>query len=294
MFFKRLSIFTVCIVLACLSLVSCGSAKIPEIANVNEMSAKNLLSSNGLIPAIVYEYSDDVAAGYTIKTEPAIGSSVEKNSVVTIYISKGPELRVPDVANVDEETAKKVLTSNQLIPSITYEYSDTVIVGNVTRTEPEIGSVVEPNSKITVYLSYGPSYVEASNVTIELDGIGYGPSIGSCSVYREADKLYIDCREFKYNPWSVTSYTVGWHDPNNTGSIQGIASLTNNYYQSVPVSAKYSVNSWDGWDSQDFTIEIPLIDLGVDRPVLMHITLYAYHQKDASINNIEITLHLLW
>lgn len=268
MFFKRLSIFTVCIVLACLSLVSCGSAKIPEIANVDEMSAKNLLSSNGLIPAIVYEYSDDVAAGYTIKTEPAIGSSVEKNSVVTIYISKGPELRVPDVANVDEETAKKVLTSNQLIPSITYEYSDTVIVGNVTRTEPEIGSVVEPNSKIVVYLSYGPSYVEASNVSV-ID-FGYNSNLydTKCRVYRNGDKLYIECSEFSTS-WAVKE----WYDPDNCGNIHGVVALNDNFYNTVSATGKYSVQTWETFDTQEFTLEISLIELGVDKPTSLYIAL---------------------
>jgi hypothetical protein len=250
------------------------------------MAAKNLLSSNGLIPAVVYEYSDDVAKGYTIKTEPAVGSSVEKDSVVTIYISKGPQLRVPDVANVDEETAKKVLTSNQLIPTITYEYSDTIIVGNVTRTEPEIGSVVEPNSKITVYLSYGPSYVEVSNVIVNT-----GKYCDYYNVYRKEDKLYIDCRGFQYNWGTGDKESGSWHDPDNTGYITGIASLTDNYFKSVPVSAKYSAPGWTGWEKQDFILEISLDELGIDKPNIIYVTLYIdyYHVSD-----LEFNLSIYW
>ncbi|MBQ1195744.1 MAG: PASTA domain-containing protein [Clostridia bacterium] len=232
------------------------------------MAAKNLLSSNRLIPAVVYEYSDDVAKGYTIKTEPAVGSSVEKDSVVTIYISKGPQLRVPDVANVDEETAKKVLTSNQLIPTITYEYSDTIIVGNVTRTEPEIGSVVEPNSKITVYLSYGPSRVEASNVITDLD---IGCWMGACTVYRQVDTLYIDCSDFYYNYGSTMELYGKWYDPNNSGKISGIASLTDNYYQSIAISGKYTDSDFFGYNRHNFTIEVPLVELNVDKPTRVYI-----------------------
>lgn len=249
------------------------------------MAAKNLLSSNRLIPAVVYEYSDDVAKGYTIKTDPAIGSSVEKDTVVTIYISKGPQLRVPDVANVDEETAKKVLTSNQLIPTITYEYSDTIIVGNVTRTEPKIGSAIEPNSKITVYLSYGPSYVEPSNVTLSYK------DMDSYSVYRKGDKLCIEFKGFGYNPWGVRDSFAEWDDPNNTGYIRGIVSLTSSFYQSTPVSGKYATKDWAcGWD-QDFTLEIPLFELGVDKPTHLYIILYInYYQS----TEFEFEISISW
>lgn len=285
---KRLSYFTLSILLACICFVSCGSAKIPDIANVDEMSAKNLLSSNGIIPAVVYEYNDDVAEGCVIRTEPIIGSSVSKNSVVTIYISKGTELTVPDVVDVDEETAKKVLTSLQLIPSISYEYSDTIIEGNVTRTDPEIGSIVEPNSKITVYLSYGPSYVEATNVDMEVD---YLMIIESCKVYRSNSKLYVDCNNFWFNPWSTRDYAGEWYDPNNTGSITGVASLTNNYYLSVPIYAKYPQKSWDGYTSQSFTIEIPMSDLGEDKPSTIYIKIYiAFHDQDIYEQTIALTI----
>lgn len=290
MFLKRLSLFTVCIVLVCLCLVSCGSARIPEIANVDEISAKNLLSSKSLIPAVVYEHSDNVAEGYVIRTEPAIGSSAAKNSVVTIYISKGPELKVPDVANVDEETAKKILTSNQLIPSITYEYSDTIPVGNVTRTEPEIGTTVEPNSKITVYLSYGPSRVEASNVITDLD---IGCWMGACSVYRQTDTLYIDCSDFYYNYGSTLELYGKWYDPNNSGNISGIASLTENYYQSVAISGKYTDSDFFGYNCHNFTIAVPLVELSVDRPTRIYILIDILdcHNKP---DQIEFIITISW
>ncbi len=290
MIFKKLSVLTLCAIVTFLCFISCGSAKIPEITNVDEMSAKNLLSSNGLIPAVVYEYSANIAKSCVIRTEPAIGTAVEKNSLVTIYISKGPELRVPDVANVDEDTAKKVLTANQLIPSITYEYSDTIILGNVTRTEPEIGSGVEPNTKITVYLSYGPSRVDASNVITDLD---VGCWMGTCSVYRQIDTLYIDCSDFYYNYGSTMELYGKWYDPNNSGNISGIASLTDNYYQSVAISGKYTDSDFFGYNRHNFTIKVPLVDLKADKPTRIYILIDILdcHNK---LDQIEFIITISW
>lgn len=268
---KKVSALFVCIIVSLFCFISCGSAKIPDIANVEEMSAKSLISSMDLIPAIVYEHNDNTAEGCVIKTEPESGISVPKQSIVTIYISKGPELKVPDVSNVDEETAKKVLTSNQLIPSISYEYSDTVIVGNVTRTEPTIGTVVEPNSKITVFLSYGPSHIKAKHVSV--DGISV-LGMETCNVYREGDKLFIECIDF----WCSFYEESSWDDPNNTGYIQGIASLTEDFYNFVPATGKYQNKTWyfDRYEpgTQTFTLEVSLIDLDVDKPNLIYIQLY--------------------
>ena len=63
--------------------------EIPDIEDVDEASAKNIISSNGLIPKIEYIYDDYTDEGCVVKTSPEIASKVEKNSKVTIYISKG-------------------------------------------------------------------------------------------------------------------------------------------------------------------------------------------------------------
>lgn len=268
MILKKLSILALCIVLMCFGFVSCSSPKIPDITNVDEASAKAFLSSNGLIPAIIYEYSDEVATGCVIRCEPEIGASPPKNSVVTLYISKGPALKVPDIRFVDEEMAKTALTSIQLIPTIIYEYSDTVTVGHVTRTEPAIGSVVEPHSKIIVFLSYGSANVKASNVLMEV----YDPvNVGYCEVYKTIDKIYVECNNFfiSYN-YDESIYSTEWYDPNDTGYISGTAWIDG---KEIPIAAKYSIKSWGRDVLQSLTFVIPWSENTFEKPSYIDIVL---------------------
>ena len=62
---------------------------IPDISGMDEATAKNLLASLGLPAKCEYEYSDDVAEGNIIKTDPYAYSRVSKGTSVTIYVSKG-------------------------------------------------------------------------------------------------------------------------------------------------------------------------------------------------------------
>ena len=64
---------------------------IPDIANTDETTAKNICSAKGIIPKIEYKYDDYVDEGNVISTDPMIGNGVASGDPVTIYISQGPE-----------------------------------------------------------------------------------------------------------------------------------------------------------------------------------------------------------
>ena len=63
---------------------------IPNIIGIDENTAKTLLTSKGLLPKVEYEYNDTEKEGNVFRTMPYIGSQVVPESVVTIYVSKGP------------------------------------------------------------------------------------------------------------------------------------------------------------------------------------------------------------
>lgn len=87
---KRIIAIVLCLVLI-FSFASCGKdlVTIPNIMGVDEASAKNVLSSNGLIPVVEYVYNDNVDEGCVTETAPVMGEQVEKNTQVKIYVSKG-------------------------------------------------------------------------------------------------------------------------------------------------------------------------------------------------------------
>lgn len=73
---------------------------VPDILNMEENVAKNIISSYGIIPNIQYQYDDLVTEGNVIRTEPDINSTIHKGDTVTIFISKGPSIVKPQNATI--------------------------------------------------------------------------------------------------------------------------------------------------------------------------------------------------
>ena len=77
--------------LICCGLCACEkSITIPDVEKLDVDTAKTLLAGKGLIPKVEYEYSNDYDYDLVIRTEPSIGSKVEEDTPVTLYVCKGP------------------------------------------------------------------------------------------------------------------------------------------------------------------------------------------------------------
>ena len=80
--------------------VSSGSSQVvvPELSDVTEDEYVSRLEDAGLSARVQYSSSNTVASGYVIYTSPGMGETVDKGSVVTVYVSTGrEEVDVPNV-----------------------------------------------------------------------------------------------------------------------------------------------------------------------------------------------------
>ena len=87
--------------------VSSGEEQVdmPDFRNYEVSSIKQVLESNGLTNyEIVEVYSDDVEKGYLVKQNPEAKTKIGKKTNIVITISKGPEIKFIDVANVEGKT----------------------------------------------------------------------------------------------------------------------------------------------------------------------------------------------
>ncbi len=204
---------------------------------------------------------------------------LEKTQSVSTEGAPSATLTVPDVFETDELTAKNVLSANALIPVIKYEYNDTVAKGNVIRTEPEIGSAVEKNGKVIVYVSNGPTYIEAKSSYIEWENLSfYEDSWEFYAPFIENGVLYIYCHNV------VFGCDMEWMDSYGEGRIGGLVAVTDGFEKTIPLSAKYQKQSWREGEAQSFVLEIPLSDLETERPTDIYIVLYTNNYYDVYIN----------
>ena len=190
---------------------------------------------------------------------------------------------IPDVIDTDEASAKNILSSNSLIPSIKYEYDNDIKQGNVIKTTPAVGTQVDKNSKITVYISNGPSYIQSKGSRMEWYSISDGKDDWSFHApYIEKDVLYIECNV-------AFACAMEWKDTYNEGLLGGIASITDSFDKTIPISAEYEKQSWSANESQSFTLNIPLSDLNISKPTDMYLKL---SMNDG--NQIRVNFYMTW
>ncbi len=122
---------------------------VPEVAGKSYDEAVATLAAQRLGAARKDVFSDTVTAGTVIGTEPAVGQPAARDSVVTVVVSKGPEMvEVPNVVGMTVEAASTALRDRGLIPDVE-DYAP----GAIVRAQaPTGGNIVKKNSKVTVFL----------------------------------------------------------------------------------------------------------------------------------------------
>ena len=156
---------------------------VPGILNMDQAEATTALQSVGLTLEVAgEEYSETVAAGLVLSSDPAPGASAAANSTVAVVLSRGPErYAVPDVRGDPLEAARTAITeANLLVGVITEDWDPEVPAGSVASTEPAAGDELKPGTPVDIVVSKGPKPVRlanyagssASEVQAELEAAG--------------------------------------------------------------------------------------------------------------------------
>jgi len=135
-----------------------GTVIVPDVVGTAEADAVTTLESFGLEPTVAGESHPDIPEGAVVRTVPEAEVEVDKGSEITVYVSTGAlELTIPSVRGLTEDAARAAMTAAGLTTSASVEdHNDPFIdEGRVTRTEPEEGSVVGPETEVTIYVSSG-------------------------------------------------------------------------------------------------------------------------------------------
>jgi serine/threonine-protein kinase len=122
---------------------------IPDVSNQTYDAASKQLQGIRLTPQRHDDFSDTVAVGQVIGTTPPAGTSVARDSTVTVSVSKGPDLvPVPDVRGHSVDEANTMLTQAGLSVANVYGPSKR---GVVFFTDPPAGQRVHRGSGVNLY-----------------------------------------------------------------------------------------------------------------------------------------------
>lgn len=120
-----------------------------------------LFSEKKINVNFVKVFSDTMPQGRIVSTYPEAGTRITKDTTVTAYVSKGPDVDYSIVPNLVGLTISQAATAlekaNLAAGKVTYVYSDTVDAGKIISQEPYRGEAV-PDKLTTIdfVVSLGP------------------------------------------------------------------------------------------------------------------------------------------
>ncbi len=156
-------------------------AEVPDVAGMSELLAVTTLANAGFRVERVPEPSDEIEMGIVIRTDPAGGSEAQLDSIVTIYLSTGPEeTEVPPVIGRHIDDARQLIEAAGLEVDVTYRADSNFEVDHVIEQSPAGGVHVGLGFTVNLVVSTGPDLVEIPDLagktereaTLELQRLG--------------------------------------------------------------------------------------------------------------------------
>ncbi|MFJ8075892.1 Stk1 family PASTA domain-containing Ser/Thr kinase [Streptomyces sp. NPDC096176] len=157
--------------------------KVPHVVGEPLAKAERELRRAGLAPGVVTrEFDESVAQGSVISTDPAADSSRSPDTAVSLVVSKGAPIDVPDVTGESVEDATADLEEAGLkVKVAAARIHSAEEAGAVARQSAAEGTQRARGDTITLTVSKGPRMVEVPDVvgdtvddaTAELEAAGF-------------------------------------------------------------------------------------------------------------------------
>ncbi|MEU6475663.1 Stk1 family PASTA domain-containing Ser/Thr kinase [Streptomyces sp. NPDC047017] len=143
------------------------TVRVPDLKGRPLGEAQRALKKDGLEPGMVSRaFSQDVAKGSVISTDPKTGTDRHAGSAVALVVSKGRPVDVPDVTGEDPDEARSDLSDAGLKVEIApAQVNSEFDKGQVARQTPPSGAQAAEGDTVTLTLSKGPELVEVPDVT---------------------------------------------------------------------------------------------------------------------------------
>lgn len=128
--------------------------EVPEVIGMRAARAKTLLEEAGLVPKLIDAYSDDVAEGRVISTDPIPTAVIGEGSDVSVYVSIGPQfkkVKMPDVRNMNVDSARAKLERLGLRVEVVAE-GQCEGGSTVVETHPVAGEMIRENDRVALFV----------------------------------------------------------------------------------------------------------------------------------------------
>ncbi len=130
----------------------------PDVVGQTEQEARATTEAALLGYTVTKEFSETVAAGRVIRTDPAAGSRILRDGGITVVVSQGPErFDAPTLAGLTKDQATAALVRASLaVGAVSEAYHETVAPGVVVSASSAPGTKLKRGTAVDLVVSKGP------------------------------------------------------------------------------------------------------------------------------------------
>lgn len=139
----------------------------PALSRLSQAEAEQVATKSDLQIHFASDYSETVAKGLVISTDPSAGAKVLMGGRLDAVVSKGPErFAMPTVVGLSQAAATEALTkANLALGQLTTGFSNTVAKGLVLKASKAPGVSLKRNAAVDLTVSAGPKPIKVKNYT---------------------------------------------------------------------------------------------------------------------------------
>ncbi len=139
----------------------------PTLSALPQTEAATVAQQEGLQIDFVDEFSETVAPGLVIDTEPVAGTKVPDGGSITAVVSKGPErYAMPKVVGLSQAAAAAAITeANLKLGTVSQSYSASAAKGVVISASYAPGAKLKSGSTVELTVSRGPQPIKITDYT---------------------------------------------------------------------------------------------------------------------------------
>ena len=127
---------------------------VPLVNGEPVATAQAQIKAQHLRSTVINQPNASIKDGLVIRSNPPEGNNVPADTLVTLYVSSGPgNVSVPNVEGKQQSAAETELQNAGFSVSTQQDTTSTQPAGTVVNQSPGGGTMVEPGSKITIYVS---------------------------------------------------------------------------------------------------------------------------------------------
>jgi serine/threonine-protein kinase len=144
-----------------------GRVSVPSVAGAPQGKAVDAIQHAGLHARVEQAFSEKIAKGVVMSSNPGGGQDARKNSTVTLQVSKGPErFGVPSVVGLSEPAARAAISKAHLrVGTVSKAYDEKIPAGKVTAVTPNAGTAEKARATIKLTISKGKQPIDIPDVT---------------------------------------------------------------------------------------------------------------------------------